>query len=516
MNLPHSSSLHSPVIVLDGQTLNLKNLEAIARHGAQVELCPSALLKVQEARNVVENRLKNGGTFYGINTGFGALSDVLIPPHQLTQLQLNLIRSHACGVGDPLPTDVVRAVLALRIQTMLRGNSGVSVGVVQRMTQFLNKGLIPKVPSQGSVGASGDLAPLAHIALALVGEGEILDLYSSNQYLPASKVLASHGIIPLVPSAKEGLCLINGTQVMTAIGMLSCIDVGHLCNSADIAAAMTIDATNGTSTSMRTEIHESRPHAGQVQSAKIIQWALQDDAIRLSHENCSRVQDPYSLRCSPQVHGAVRDTLSYVTKVFETEANSSTDNPLVFAQTDEILSGGNFHGQPIAFALDFLAIATCELGSISERRIEKLVNPHMSSLPPFLAKDSGLHSGFMIPHVVAAALVSENKIYAHPASIDSIPTSAEKEDHVSMGMTSALKLQKILTNVSKVLAIELMAAAQGLEFRKPLEGGLGVRAAYSQIREISPPMFEDRSLTAEIEHISKLVIRDWLKVSEFG
>ncbi|MCA2960652.1 MAG: histidine ammonia-lyase [Silvanigrellales bacterium] len=482
-------------VVLTGEDLSLKDFICIARHGVPVELGNAALVGVRRARECIERRLASGEIFYGINTGFGALADVHIPSDKVTPLQLNLIRSHACGVGEPLPAEVVRGVLALRIQTMLRGNSGVTESTIRLMAEFLNRDILPVVPSKGSVGACGDLAPLAHVALALVGEGDVLH---GGERMPAKRALESLGLVPLVPGAKEGLCLINGTQVMTALGLLCLEEARSLLKTADICAAMTVDATRGTATAFRPEIQDVRPHPGQIESARNLMSLLADDAIRLAHSSCGKVQDPYSLRCAPQVHGAARNAWHHVAEVLLREANSSTDNPLVFPETDEILSGGNFHGEPVAMVLDYLAIAMSEIANISERRIEKLVNPHMSGLPPFLTPDSGLNSGFMIPHVVAAALVSENKILSHPASVDSIPTSAEKEDHVSMGMTSALKLRTILSNVAHVLTIEALAAAQGLEFHRPFEGGAGVRAAYAKVREISAPMNVDRSLAGDM------------------
>lgn len=490
-------------VVLTGDGLSLRDFVSIARHAAPVELGSAALVGVRRARECIERRLASGDIFYGINTGFGALADVHIPADKVTPLQLNLIRSHACGVGEPLPPEVVRGVLALRIQTMLRGNSGVTESTIRLMAEFLNRDILPVVPSKGSVGACGDLAPLAHVALCLVGEGDVVH---RGERMPAARALAANGLAPLVPGAKEGLCLINGTQVMTALGLL-CLEESHtLLKTADVCAAMTVDATRGTATAFRPEIQEVRAHPGQVESARNLIALLADDAIRLAHSSCGKVQDPYSLRCAPQVHGAARNAWHHVSEVLLREANSSTDNPLVFPETDEILSGGNFHGEPVAMVLDYLAIAMAEIANISERRIEKLVNPHMSGLPPFLTPDSGLNSGFMIPHVVAAALVSENKILSHPACVDSIPTSAEKEDHVSMGMTSALKLRTILANVAHVLTIEALAAAQGLEFHKPFEGGAGVRAAYARVRTLSAPMNVDRSLASEMAELQNDIL----------
>ncbi len=489
-------------IELDGQTLTLNKLVAISRYHARVSLSEKAVESVHGARECVENRLKSGATFYGINTGFGALAEVRIPAEQLKQLQLNLIRSHACGVGQPLPKEVVRAIMVLRLQTMLRGNSGVREATLRQMEFFLNNDLHPVVPSQGSVGACGDLAPLAHLALSLIGEGTV---EWNGHILPTHQALEKLGRQPLSPEPKEGLSLINGTQVMTAIGLLACETTAHLLCTADITLCMSLDATLGTATAFRDEIQRVRPHKGQTVAAANMRKVLADDGIRLSHAGCSKVQDPYSFRCAPQVHGAARNSYGHVLETLLVEANSSTDNPLVFQESDEILSGGNFHGEPVAMVLDYLAIAVAEIASISERRIDKLVNPHMSGLPAFLMKDSGVNSGFMIPHVVAASLVSENKVHCHPASVDSIPTSAEQEDHVSMGMTSALKLLRVLENTSRVLAIESLAAAQGLDFHSPLQGGEGVRAAYDYVRKVSEPMHTDRSLAQDIEMLSEAI-----------
>ncbi|MBN1944982.1 MAG: histidine ammonia-lyase [Bradymonadales bacterium] len=488
-----------PSVTLDGSGLTLDQLVQIARNGAPVVLDPAALERVDRARDCVERRLATGEVYYGINTGFGYLAEVHIDGDRLQELQLNLIRSHACGVGKPLPKDVVRAVIALRIQTMLRGHSGVRRQTVELMAQLLNRGIYPVIPSQGSVGASGDLAPLAHLALALIGEGEV---WVGVERKNSGEVFADEGLAPLVPAPKEGLSLINGTQVMTATGLLACHQADHLVRSADIIAAMTLDAVKGSPTPYRPEIQAARPHPGQIEVAANLMRLLSSDEIRESHAHCGKVQDPYSLRCVPQVHGAVRTALKHAQEVLLVEASSSTDNPLVFAESDEILSGGNFHGEPVALVLDYLAMAMSELGSISERRTDKLINPHTSGLPPFLARESGLCSGHMITQVVCASLASENKVLAHPASVDSIPTSADKEDHVSMGLTSATKLVTILGNVSRILAIEAIAAADGLEFHRPARGGVGAESGWRWVRSHCRPMLVDRSLAAEIETIA--------------
>lgn len=497
-------------IELSGHDLKRADLISITSKRARVTLNKKSLVKVEKSRECIDTRLKQGIVSYGINTGFGYLKNVTIPHKDLVKLQQNLIRSHACGVGDPLSAQEVRAVLTLRLQTMLRGNSGVAPTTISFMKDLLNSQVVPYVPSKGSVGASGDLAPLAHIALTMLGEGKA---YYRGDLIAAREALKRAGLKPITPQAKEGLCLINGTQVMTALGLLACAQIDDLIQIADIAASLSIEALRGTSTAFRSEIHAVRPHPGQVLSAKRIWSHLQKSAIAKSHEDCEKVQDPYSLRCSPQVHGAAIDTLNHAEKVLLIEANSSTDNPLVFSDTNEILSGGNFHGQPVALVLDFLAIALSEIGSISERRVDKLVNPHMSGLSAFLTKNPGLNSGFMIPQVVAAALVNENKVLSHPASVDSISTSAEQEDHVSMGMTSALKLKTIIKNVAYGLAIELIAASQGVDLLKPLKPGRGALAAYKVVRQFSERMDEDRSLHKDFEVLApKLLSGEFLEL----
>ncbi|WP_186647271.1 histidine ammonia-lyase [Fluviispira vulneris] len=492
-------------IVLGSDFLTLEDLIKISRNYEKVDIFPESIKKVDAARKCVEERLQSGGTFYGINTGFGALANVKIPNEKLDELQINLIRSHACGVGEPLAEDIVRATLVLRIMNILKGNSGARKETVFIMQQFLNYGITPYVPAKGSVGASGDLAPLSHIALNLIGEGKV---YYKGNLVSAREVLEHVKIEPLKPKAKEGLCLINGTQVMTAIGLLCAYDAHNLLKTADIAAAISLDAVKGTLTAFRPEIQNVRPYLGQKIVAKNIFEILADDGIRLSHMNCEKVQDSYSFRCVPQVHGAARNAFTHVLETFMLEAHASTDNPLVFPETNEILSGGNFHGEPIALALDYFAMAMAEIGNISERRLEKLVNAHMSGLPPFLTLDSGLCSGYMIPHVVSAALVNENKVLCTPASVDSIATSAEKEDHVSMGMTSANKLRVILKNVSFILSLELLAGVEGVEFHLPLEPGAGARAAVEWTRNSVPAVKNaDRSLSEEIEAVASKLLR---------
>ncbi|HDH97113.1 MAG TPA: histidine ammonia-lyase, partial [Proteobacteria bacterium] len=419
------------------------------------------------------------------------------------QLQLNLRRSHAVGVGPRFDTAEVRAMMVLRANCLATGYSGVRPQVAQKLVQLLNRRVHPVVPQKGSVGASGDLVPLAHIGLVLVGEGCAED---KGEILPGSDALARAGIKPLVLGPKEGLALINGTQASTAVGILTLLRAERLCKIADIAGAMTLDALEGTPAPFDPDIWRARPHRGHGDVSRNFLKLVQKSDIRKAHEHCKKIQDAYSLRCIPQVHGAVRDALIFARTVLETEVNSATDNPLVFADSGKVVSAGNFHGQPIAYAMDFVGTAISGLGSISERRIEKMINPAMSSdLPPFLARDAGLESGFMIVQVAAAALVSENKVLAHPASVDSIPTSADKEDHVSMSLTAALKAKSIVDNVENILAMELLVAAEGLEYRKPLKPGRGAYAAYRLIRDHVPPLAGDRELWRDVERIKALI-----------
>lgn len=495
-----NSNTSQKTIVVSGQNLTLEDLVQVAIENTPLDISKEALKRVDSSRQCVESRLQSGETFYGINTGFGALANVSIPKERLSDLQYNLIRSHACGVGAPLPCEMVRAILVLRIQNILRGNSGARREVVLIMKEFLNKKITPHVPAKGSVGASGDLAPLAHIALCLIGEGQV---FYEDKLVPTQDVLKKLQIKPLTLEAKEGLCLINGTQVMTAVGLISCVEALNLLKTADIAAATSLDAFRGTLTAFRPEIQAVRPHTGQAVVAENVCKMLQNDAILESHKDCGKVQDPYSFRCVPQVHGASRNVFDHVLQTLLVEANSSTDNPLIFEETNEILSGGNFHGQIVALVLDYLAMGMSEIANIAERRLEKLTNPHFSRLPPFLTRDSGVCSGFMIPHVTVAALVNENKVLSTPASVDSLPTSAEKEDHVSMGMTSANKLRVILQNVAHVLAIELLAGVEGVEFHEPLKPSIGVQATCAWVRKRAAPIKDqDRVLAPDIELVA--------------
>lgn len=494
---------HSPPFRLGQDRLTPEILVQLAQSPQpHVVVTDETWSRMASYRQSVEDILAGDRKVYGINTGFGFLADVAIPPAKLRDLQVNLIRSHACGVGQPVENAVVRALLLLRAHTFALGHSGVRPETVEHVLLFLKHDILPVIPCQGSVGASGDLPPLSHLAMGLMGEGEVSFRGGLHQ---AAEVLSAEGLKPLQPEAKEGLSLINGTQFMTAIASFAVVEATRLAQAADISAALSLDAVRGTVAAFDARIQEVRPHAGQKLVAENMRLLFRDsDAILASHKDCSKVQDPYSFRCIPQVHGASRDVIRHVSQVIEIELNSVTDNPLVF-ESGDIVSGGNFHGQPIALASDYLALAIAELGSIAERRIEKITNPHQSGLPPFATRDSGLNSGYMIPHVVAAALVSENKTLSHPASVDSIPTSADKEDHVSMGPIAARKARMIAENVSKILAIEFLAAAQGLDLLAPLKPSQALSNVLSEIRGMAKVMEVDRSLHKEIERIAKWI-----------
>ena len=488
---------------INGNDLTLEAVREVAGEGRSVLLAPDAREAVDKARAVVEQIVAGNQVSYAITTGVGKLSEVRIAGDQIRELQVNLVRSHAVGVGEPLSTVEVRAMMLLRANSLSKGYSGIRAMVIDALCEMLNRRVMPFVPSQGSVGASGDLAPLAHLALVMIGEGECLD--DSGHRMPAAEALRKAEIKPLTLEAKEAVSLINGTQAMLAVGTLALLAAEILVDSGDVIGSMTLDALRGTDVAFDERIHRARPHAGQIQSAANLRKMLEGSQIRESHRDCGRVQDAYSLRCIPQVHGAVRDTLVNCRAVFETEANSAVDNPLVFSNAD-VLSGGNFHGEPIAFALDFLAIALSALAGISERRIERLVNPALNEgLPPFLAPGAGLNSGFMMPQVTAAALVSENKVLAHPASVDSITTSGNKEDYVSMGMTAALKLQRIVENTRNVLTIEAIAAAQALDFVAPLKTGKRGQKAYEAVRAVCAAMEHDRVMYGDFERVAKVI-----------
>jgi histidine ammonia-lyase len=492
---------------INGKDLTLEAAQEVATGQQTVLLDPDARPRVDRARAAVDALVASDKVSYAITTGVGKLSDVRIPHEQIRELQVNLLRSHAVGVGSPLSPTETRAIMLLRANSLAKGYSGVRAVVIDTLCELLNRSVTPFVPSQGSVGASGDLAPLAHLALVLIGEGECLD--EKGARLPGAEALRQANIKPLLLEAKEAVSLINGTQAMLGVGILALLAAETLVDSADAISALTLDALRGTDVAFDERIQKVRPHRGQLTTAANLRRMLEGSEIRKSHADCARVQDAYSLRCIPQVHGAVRDTLAHCRQVMETEANSAVDNPLVFVGQEssaDVLSGGNFHGEPLAFALDFLGIALSALAGISERRIERLVNPALNEgLPPFLAPGAGLNSGFMMPQVTAAALVSENKVLAHPASVDSITTSGNKEDYVSMGMTAALKLRRIVENARNVLAIEAMAAAQALEFLLPLKTSKRGQAAQAAIRSVCPTMERDRVMHGDFVKIAELI-----------
>jgi histidine ammonia-lyase len=493
-------------IRLTGDDLRIEDVWAVASGDAAAALSDEARTKMRAARELVE-RAAHGTRehTYGINTGFGRFVSKSIPEEQTEELQLRLLRSHACGVGDPYPPEIVRAAMLLRANALAKGTSGARIETVELLLECLARGIVPRVPSRGSVGASGDLAPLAHLALPLVGEGQA---WIDDELMSGADALTAAGLEPLRLAAKEGLSLINGTQFMAAYGALGVVRARRLTQVADLACALSLEALQGSRTSFLPQIHALRPLRGQAASAANILRLIEGSAINEAHKWCDKVQDAYSLRCAPQVHGAARDLLDYVEGTVAVELNAATDNPLVLVEDELLVSNGNFHGQPLAFALDALAMASSELASISERRVERLVNPNLSDgLPAFLTPDGGLNSGFMIPQYVAASLVSENKSLCHPASVDSIPTSAGQEDHVSMGNASGLKAWQVLANSERALAIELLAGAQAVEFLAPLEPGGGVRATHAFLRSLSPRLDDDRPLSPDIEAVAR-AIRD--------
>ena len=492
------------MLELNGQALSLAEIAAVANDCERVKIADAARVRIGESRHIVEEIVARDAVVYGVTTGFGKLSEVHIPREQLRDLQRNLVRSHSCGVGSPLSASETRAMMLLRANVLTLGFSGIRFEVIELLTEMLNLGVHPVVPEKGSVGASGDLAPLAHLALALIGEGEA---FYKEKRLPSSDALKQAGLKPVRLEAKEGLALLNGTQAMHAVGGLALHRAVSLARIADIAGAMTLEALKGTPAAFDARIHNARPHPGQQAVAAHLLELLSGSEIRESHlKNDPRVQDAYSLRCMPQVHGAVRGALNHCENVLRVESGSATDNPLVFAESGDVISGGNFHGAPLALALDYAAIAMTDLMSISERRIDRLVNPDSNEgLPAFLARKPGLESGFMIAHVVAASLLNEAKVLSHPASVDSVPTSGGKEDHVSMGMTGALKLRTIVENAENVIAIELLAAAEGIEHRRPLKAGVGVERAFGVLRSIAPPLTEDRALSEDIARVATAI-----------
>jgi histidine ammonia-lyase len=506
----------SAPLLLNGDPLTLAQLETVAAARLEVSIAPDSRSRMLASRAVVDRAAAGDAAAYGINTGFGKLADVRVPPDQVAALQQNLVRSHCCGVGDPLSEADVRGMLLLRANVLAKGCSGVRTEVADLLVAMLARRIHPAVPSRGSVGASGDLAPLAHLALALIGEGEV---FVGGERVPAASALAAAGLVPLRLQAKEGLALLNGTQAMASVGGLSLARAQRAVRLFDLAGAMSLEGLRGTPAAFDARIHEARPHAGQIAAAAHLRALMEQSEIRESHRlNDPRVQDAYCLRCMPQVHGAVRGVLDHATAVIETETGSATDNPLIFTtdgDAGDILSGGNFHGAPLAFALDYAAIGLADLVSISERRIDRLINPDINEgLPPFLSDHPGISSGFMIAHVTAAALLNEAKVLAHPASVDSVPTSGGKEDHVSMGMTAALKLRQVVENAEMVLGIELMTAAQALEFRLPLRAAVRVEAARARVREFVAPLREDRVLAGDITKLAAAIragaFEEWL------
>ena len=488
---------------LSGRRLTLEEISLVANTPAQLSVASDARERMLQSRRAVEQVLREGRVVYGINTGFGKLSDVRIPPSELNTLQLNLVRSHACGVGRPLSEAETRAIMLLRANVLALGFSGCRVEIVETLLAMLVRGVVPRIPEKGSVGASGDLAPLAHLALSMIGEGVA---QYQGAWMDGAKALAAAQIAPVRLEAKEGLALLNGTQAMTAVGGLALFRAERVASLADLAGVMTLEALRDTPAAFDERIQAARPHPGQQASARHLRELVQGSEIRASHlENDPRVQDAYSLRCIPQVHGAVRAALSHAREAVEVESGSATDNPLVFPGGD-ILSGGNFHGAPLALTFDYSAIALATLMSIAERRIDRLVNPDLNEgLPPFLSQHPGISSGFMIAQVCAAALLNEARVLAHPASVDNVPTSGGKEDHVSMGMTSALKLRQTVENAENVLAIELLAAAEGLDFRAPLRSSKPIERARELIRAMVPRVTQDRSLSPDIERLADAI-----------
>jgi len=490
------------MIYIDGNSLTIEDIVKIARFRERIALTEESKIAINKSRAIVEKVLQEEKFAYGISTGFGDFSKIFIDKDQRQKLQRNLILSHSAGVGDVLSEDVVRAAMLLRINSLSKGYSGIRLSTVEKLIELLNKDIYPFVPCKGSVGASGDLVPLSHIALAMLGEGEV---FVNGKLVPAKEAMDKAGISTIELAGKEGLALNNGTQVMTAIGALVWYDAANLMKISDIAASLSLEALKGTRTSFDNRIAQIRPHKGQIATAENVLKLTEDSSIIASHANCDKVQDAYSLRCVSQVHGASKDALRRIYEALDVEINSVTDNPLIMPETGEIISGGNFHGQPIALVMDYIKLAIAEIGDISERRINRLVDPHLSDLPPFLTAYPGIDSGFMIAQFVAASLVSENKVLAHPACVDSIPTSANQEDHVSMGTIAARQSREMLENVRNVLAIELLAAAQGIDFLDPLKPGIGTSAAHDFIRKNVPHLEEDRILYIDIKKIYDII-----------
>jgi len=498
----------STTVTLDGRSLTIADVVSVARHGARVAVDEAAARRAEGSRKTVERAAAGDEAVYGVNTGFGKLASVRIPRDQLLRLQRNLILSHVAGVGPPLPADVVRALMLLRANVLLKETSGVRPALAEGLSAMLNAGIHPVVPEQGSVGASGDLAPLAHVALALIGDGDVEVVGKGKRdvsKVAAAAALRSAGIQPIALEAKEGIAFINGTQAQSAMLALLVADARSLWRSAHAAAAMSLEAVRGTPAAFDERLHAARPHPGQVASARLLRELLQDSEIRESHRtNDPRVQDAYSLRCTPQVLGAVYDAIEFAARTVDVELNAATDNPLVLGK--DIVSGGNFHGQPVAMALDLLTIAITTLAGIAERRVESMVNPDLSQgLPPFLTPHAGLQSGFMMAQVTAAGLVAESRSLCSAASVQSIPTDANQEDYVPMGMAAAMKARRVCANAQRVVAVELICGAQGLEFLKPLKPGRGVAQVYRRVRDLVTPLTDDRPLTPDIERVAAML-----------
>jgi histidine ammonia-lyase len=491
-------------VELNGQALTLTDIAAVALGGEAVKISDLAQPRILASRKLIEEIISRDATVYGVTTGFGKLSDVRIPRVALSELQLNLVRSHACGIGEPLSEPEVRAMMLLRANVLALGFSGIRLEIIEMLGGMLNRRVHPVVPEKGSVGASGDLAPLAHLALTLIGEGEA---FLAGERMESGEALRRAKLRPVQLEAKEGLALLNGTQAMHAVGGLALLHAKRLSRLADVSGAMSLEALKGTPAAFDARLQDARPHAGQRAAAKHLLMLLEGSEIRQSHlKDDPRVQDAYSLRCMPQVHGAVRGVLSHCEDVLLVESASATDNPLVFAESGDVISGGNFHGAPLALAFDYAAMAIVDLMSVSERRTDRLVNPDKNEgLPAFLAQQPGLESGFMTAHVAAASLVNEARVLAHPASVDNITTSGGKEDHVSMGMTSALKLRSIIDLAENLLAVELLAAAEGLEHRRPLKSGAGVERAFATVRKFAPRLTQDRSLANDIARVAEAI-----------
>jgi histidine ammonia-lyase len=490
------------VVILDGESLTVSQVVSVARQFREAGIGEEGRRKIEASRSVVAKVLESEQPVYGISTGFGEFSKIFISRAEREKLQRNLILSHAAGVGDCLPEEVVRAAMLLRANSLAKGYSGIRLPTVEKLVEMLNKRIYPAVPCKGSVGASGDLAPLSHVALVMMGEGQA---FVEGKRVSGRQALAAADIEPVTLGGKEGLALINGTQIMTAIGVLAWYDAVTLMKTADIAAAMSLEALRGTRTAFDPRISRVRPHRGQIATAENVLALTEGSEIISSHANCSKVQDAYSLRCIPQVHGASKDSLRRILEVLEVEINAATDNPLIIPETGEVISGGNFHGQPVALVMDYLKLALAEIGSIAERRISRMLDAHLSELPPFLTAYPGIDSGLMITQYTAAALVSENKVLVHPASADSIPTSANQEDHVSMGTIAARQAREILDNVTNVLAIEILAAAQGIDFLRPLASGQGTGAAHDCIRRQVPHLDDDRVPSPDIQAIYQII-----------